>query len=99
MNIEVIIAKVIAYELVMCERYRNKIGRLIQGDEWDYVKYNPKTLQAEIDALIEIKVPNFTEEFGVRLYQALQHGLEQFGIYTRADGDRLFVKQEIVEVA
>ena len=99
MKNEGIIARVIAYELVMCEYYRNKIKRFIKGDEKDYIKYNQKTLQSEIDGLLDIEVPQFTEEFEVRLYQSLRYGLEQFSIYTRAERDKLFVKQEIVEIA
>lgn len=100
-----IIAMAIAFTLVMSEQYRNRVIKHINACEEDdtykpYIKYTKEKLQEAIyDFGGDIKVDEFDGEFEMRLYQALQKGLEQFGIYTRADGDRLFVKQSIVELA
>ncbi len=100
-----IIAMAIAFTLVMSEQYRNRVIKHINACEEDdtykpYIKYTKEKLQEAIyDFGGDIKVEEFDDEVESALYIALQKGLEQFGIYTRADGDRLFVKQSIVELA
>lgn len=99
-----IIAAAIVFTLVTSEEFRNRIIKHINACEEDdtykpYIKFSDETIQetiAELDS--SIKLDEIDEEFEMRFYQALQKGLEQFGIYTRADGDRLIVKQSIVEI-
>jgi hypothetical protein len=101
-----IIAMAVAFTLVMSEQYRNRVIKHINACEEDdtyksYIKYTKEKLQDAIYNWVggDIKVDEFDGEFEMMLYQALQKGLEQFGIYTRADGDRLIVKQSIVELS
>ena len=99
------IALAIAYVLVLSEQFRNRVIKHIKEcDEDDtykpYIKYTKEKLQEAICnfGIIQTKVEEFDDEVESALYIALQKGLEQFGIYTRADGDRLIVKQSIVEL-
>ena len=95
-------AMAIAFVLVTSEQFRNRVMNHITECENDetyksYIKYTKESLQEAVYYYGgDIKVNELDYELELRLYQALQHGLEQYGIYTRADGDKLFVKQSIV---
>ena len=98
-------AMAIAFVLVTSEQFRNRVIKHIKECENDetykpYLQWTQGYLQGMIEAYggDSRLADEFDDELELRLYQALQKGLEQFGIYTRADGDKLFVKQSIVEL-
>lgn len=97
-------AMAIAFVLVTSEHFRNRVIKHIKECKNDetyksYIKYTKESLQVEINYYGGgIKVDELDYELELRLYQALQKGLEQFGIYTRADGDRLWYDESVVEL-
>lgn len=103
-----VIAKVAAYELAMSEGFRNSVKeRIKKCEECDkyksYMNFTKESLQSALDYygtfMERTVIEEFDKEFEVVLYKALEYSLEKFGIYTRAEGDKLYVRQSIVELA
>lgn len=109
-----VIAKVAAYELAMSDGFRNSVKKRIKKcEECDkyksYMNFTKESLQSALDyyggyglaycGIGRTVIEEFDKEFEVVLYKALEYSLEKFGIYTRAEGDKLYVRQSIVELA